>query len=311
MEKISPTKALFIKLGAEGSYEKECVEERNIVKLDYKEIDHNLCLAGRWQAVRKDIAKKYKTSKGVTTYHLNQIKYFYEVGQDVLWITFYNHKLWWCFADSKAILEQDGTKFRKVLGRWKCKNIKGQELHLGNLSGRLLKTQGFRGAICQVKERDYLLDKINREEPKETKEAKEAFNLLCGKLVPIIQNLNWKDFERLIDLIFRNAGWQRISELGKVQKTIDLELANPITGERAVAQVKSESNLKIFREYQEKFDGMAGYDKFFFLTHTPINDLKKYKEEKESEKTKIYFADEIAELAINAGLFDWILKIIG
>ena len=311
MEKILPTKALFIKLGAKGSYEKECIEERNIVKLDYKEIDHNLCLAGRWQAVRKDIVKKYKTSNGVTTYHLNQIKYFYEVGQDVLWITFYSHKLWWCFADKKVIYEKDGTKFRKILGKWRSKDLRGQELRLGNLSGRLLRTQGFRGTICQVKEKNYLLNKINGEESVEAKEVKEAFNILCNSIAPIIKRLNWKDFERLIDLIFRNAGWQKISELGQVQRTIDLELVNPITGERAVAQVKSESNLKEFNNYKKEFGGITGYDKFFYFVHTPAEDLKKYKKENGSEKIKIYLADEIARLAISAGLFDWILRIVG
>ena len=311
MEKISPTKALFIKLGAKGSYEKECIEERNIVKLDYKEIDHNLCLAGRWQAVRKVIMKKYKTKKVTTTFHLNQIKYFYEVGQDVLWITFYHHKLWWCFADKKVIYEKDGTKFRKVLGKWRNKGLGGQELRLGNLSGRLLRTQGFRGVICRVIEKNYLLNKINGEELAETKEVKEAFNLLCDRIVPVIKNLNWKNFERLIDLIFRNAGWQRISELGQTQRTIDLELVNPITGERAVAQVKSESNLKEFNRYKKEFGGITGYDKFFYLVHTPTEDLKKYKKENREEKIKIYFASEIAELAVNAGLFNWVLRIVG
>jgi len=123
--------------------------------------------------------------------------------------------------------------------------------------------------------------------------------------------LNWKDFERLIDLIFRNAGWQRISELGQVQRTIDLELVNPITGERAVAQVKSESNLKEFNNYKKEFGGITGYDKFFYFVHTPAEDLKKYKKENGSEKIKIYLADEIARLAISAGLFDWILRIVG
>lgn len=311
MEKISSTQALFIKLGVKGSYEKECIKERNIVKLSYNEIDHDLCLSGHWQAVKKNIAKKYKTPKGVTTYHLNQIKYFYEVGQDVLWITFYNHKLWWCFADKKIICEKDGTKFRKVLGKWRSKDIGSQELRIGNLSGRLLRTQSFRGAICRVKEINYLLNKINGEEQAEVKKVKEAFDLLCDRVAPIIKRLNWKDFERLIDLIFRNAGWQRISELGQVQRTIDLELANPITGERAVAQVKSESNLKEFHSYKKEFGGMTGYDKFFYLVHTPTEDLRQYKKENKLEKIKIYLADEIAKLAINAGLFDWILRIVG
>ncbi|RJQ33046.1 hypothetical protein C4572_00115 [Candidatus Parcubacteria bacterium] len=311
MNKISAAKVLFIKLGAKGSFEKECIGDRDIIKVGYREMDHNLCSVGNWQAARKDFAQKLKSSEGATTSYLNQIKYFYEAGPEVLWITFYNHKLWWCFADAKVFLEPDGTKYRKVLGSWSSRDLKGEDLRLGNLSGRLLKTQGFRGTICQVEEKDYLLSKINGEEPIEVKEAEETFDLLANKIAPIIKKLNPKDFERLIDLIFRNAGWQRISELGKEIKTIDLELANPITKDRAVAQIKSESNLKTFKEYKEKFDEMTGYDKFFYLVHTPTKDLVEYKTENEAEKIKIYFADDIAKLAINAGLFDWILRIVG
>ena len=42
MNKIKANKVLFIKLGQGGEYEKECIEEKNILKLGYIEVDHEL-----------------------------------------------------------------------------------------------------------------------------------------------------------------------------------------------------------------------------------------------------------------------------
>ncbi|MBU4257270.1 hypothetical protein KJ586_00745 [Patescibacteria group bacterium] len=62
MKKIDSKKVLrvnYIKLGQNGSYTKECLE-KGYIKLDYNEIDHNLCINGKWEKVREDIILKYK-----------------------------------------------------------------------------------------------------------------------------------------------------------------------------------------------------------------------------------------------------------
>jgi hypothetical protein len=41
----------------------------------------------------------------------------------------------------------------------------------------------------------------------------------------------------LVDLVFANSGWRRIGRVGKTQKTVDIELMLPTTGERAFVQV--------------------------------------------------------------------------
>lgn len=309
MKLLSPTKAFFIKLGEGGSFEKESIEGRNILKISYKEISHQLCVAGKWDEVRKEIAEKMKVGDGVITYHLTQLKYFYEEDTQVLWITFFNNKLWWCFADREVILEKDGTRYRSVKGRWSCKDLKGKSLFLEDLSGRLLRTQGFRGTICKVAEFDYLIDKINSHESKDVAETEYAFNNLREKLAVIIKKLQPKEFELLIDLIFRNAGWQRLGVVGKTVKTIDLAIVHPITGERAVVQIKTQSNVAEYKEYEKKFLDMTEYDKFFYIVHSPELSLKNYNNE--SENINVYFAEKVSEMAINAGLYYWILKTAG
>src|SRR5690606_19696941 len=148
--------------------------------------------------------------------------------------------------------------------------------------------------------------KINCEQMKEVVEVEQAMFELKSKLILLIQNLQWKDFETLVDLIFRQAGWQRVSDLGKTQKTLDLELLAPVTGERAIVQIKAQSNLKEFLDYEKKFVPMNNdYDKFFFVLHTDKNDSIRTYEENEVTAVKIYLVDKVAELTISAGLVEW------
>lgn len=128
----------------------------------------------------------------------------------------------------------DKTKTRPVIGQWSDKDINRNVLLAGNISGKLLKTQGFRGTICRVPEQKYAISKINCELIKEVIDVEHAMDILKSKLTLLIQNLQWKDFETLVDLIFRQAGWQRVGDKGKTQKTLDLELFAPVTGTSVV-----------------------------------------------------------------------------
>lgn len=305
MAKIKATKVLFIKLGEGGKYEKDCIENDQTLRLGYREVDHKLCTNQKWDKVHDYFTTEENSKTFVATSHTNQIKQFYEEDEKTLWITFYANKLWWCFSKPVITLLADKTKTRPVIGRWSDKDINASVLLAGNISGKLLKTQGFRGTICSVPEQNYALAKINAEQMKEVVEVEQAMFSLKSKLTFLIQNLQWKDFETLVDLIFRQAGWQRVGDKGKTQKTLDLELFAPVTGERAIVQIKAQSDLPQFLSYQEQFATMNDYDKFFYVVHTAKNNLQKYENETE---TKLYLVDKVAELTISAGLVEWVIK---
>jgi hypothetical protein len=309
MKKIKAKKVLFIKLGQGGQFEKECIEQHQNLRLGYREVDHNFCIKGQWESVHEYFTSKENSISNVATSHTNQIKQFYEEDEQTLWITFYANKLWWCFSKPEITFCSDQTKTRPVIGKWSDQDIKGNVLLAGNISGKLLKTQGFRGTICSVPEEKYALSKINCEQTKEVVDVEQAMFELKSKLILVIQNLQWKDFETLVDLIFRQAGWQRLSDLGKTQKTLDLELLAPVTGERAIVQIKAQSNLIEFLDYEEKFVPMNNdYDKFFFVLHTDKNDSIRTYEETKITTVKIYLVDKVAELTISAGLVEWVIK---
>ena len=305
MKRIQANKVLFIKLGQGGKFERECIESNQTLRLGYREVDHKLCITGQWDKVHDYFITEENSKTFVATSHSNQIKQFYEEDEKTLWITFYANKLWWCFSKPEITLLADKTKTRPVIGKWSDKDINGNTLLAGNISGKLLKTQGFRGTICSVPEEKYALAKINCEQMKEVVEVEQAMFNLKNKLTFLIQNLQWKDFETLVDLIFRQAGWQRVGDTGKTQKTLDLELFAPVTGERAIVQIKAQSDLQQFLSYQEQFATMNDYDKFFYVVHTAKNNLTTYENETE---TKLYLVDKVAELTISAGLVEWVIN---
>jgi hypothetical protein len=304
MEKIKASKVLFIKLGEGGKYEKECIEKDQVLRLSYRKVEHQLCIDKKWDNVRDYFLTDENSKTYVATSHANQIRQFYEEGENTLWITFYANKLWWCFSKPEITLLDDKTKIRPVISQWSDKDINGNVLLAGNISGKLLKTQGFRGTICRVPEQKYTLDKINCEQSKEVIEVEQAMNNLKDKLICLIPNLQWKDFETLVDLIFRQSGWQRVGEKGKTQKSLDLELLAPVTGERAIVQIKAQSDLPQFLDYQEQFAAMNDYDKFFYVVHTAKGGLANYQNESD---TKLYLIEKVAELTISAGLVEWVI----
>lgn len=304
----NPQNILFIKLGEKGSYEKYCIEN-NKMKLGYQEINHNNCLSGRWDDVYSQIEILYRTVKTASTSHKNQIKKFYEEPESTMWITFYNGKLWYCYAESEITYNHDGTKERNVIGSWRDCDSQGNTLFIQYLSGRLTKVQGFRGTICEVKEKEYLLHKINNTQSIELSNVERDLKSLRVSIQLLIKKLNPKDFEVFIDLLFRSAGWSRIGALGKEIKTIDIELLAPVTNEKAIVQVKSQSSYNVFREYRERLLEMMEYDKYFFVTHTPDKKLAQYIESKEEELIEIWDSAKLAEFSINAGLIEWLINV--
>jgi ribosomal protein S8 len=308
MEKVTAEKVFYIKLGQGGEFVEECFySDPNIVKLHYHEVPHALCINGDWLAVLEEL-KKGGHSPGTSTNHLRQIKSFYEEGENTIWVTFHDNKLWWCRAETEITVDEKNLKSRRVIGKWSDQDIDGNKLLFGNLSGELLTTKAYRGTICSV-DKKYVLRKINNQLSVEAEEIKALTSELQTKIAGLIQKLYWNDLELFVDLVFRQSGWRRVSYLGKQEKTIDLDLESTVTGERAVVQIKATSTKEEFRAYENKFEGLRkDYQKVFYVCPQPKNGLEK---EIPQTGTILYFSDKLAELAISAGLVDWLIKKCG
>lgn len=229
----------------------------------------------------------------------------------MLWVTYYKHALWWCFAKPFVEKLTDDTKTRRVAGKWRNTDICGRPLSMSSLSGKLLSMQGFRGTICQVKERDYLLAKINAEESPEVDAAKASLNQLCRDIETVIRRLTWQDFEILVDLIFRQAGWQRVSAVGATIKSLDLDLISPITAERYGVQVKSKADGKLFELYRkQRLADMQGFTRFYFAVHSPSSDLLDGAPS-DDDDVQLLLPSDIARLSVLYGLAGWVIEKAG
>lgn len=305
MEPISASAALFIKLGEGGRWAAECFREGTL-RFGYREIQHQVCANQDWAEVQRETLK-FAKDRGAATRHTKQIRQFYETPATTLWITFHSDRLWWCFSAVNVELRQDNEKERKVIGCWHDTDINGVHLVKGRLSGKLLTVQGFQGTICSVSDLDYLLHKINATVQPHVVAAQTAFENLVAALIPIVKKLHWKDFETLIDLIFRQSGWQRVGVAGGTEKDIDLDLISPVTQERIAVQVKSTANGDTYRAYRDKYADMRGFSRFYFATHSPAIDLVKEAAAADDSSFLFWGPEEITQLAVRNGLTGWLI----
>jgi hypothetical protein len=302
---ISASEVRFIKLGKGGVWEKECIEDPvPSMRFGFDNPHHADCLRGNW-SILEQYWRRHK-SAAETTKIVNQIKDFYTLGPDALWITFYKRKLYWCFADPTVVeLAPGGSRVRNVIHGWSCTNTAEETLFTDSLSGRLTKVQGFRGTICKVREQKYLLERLNGLAPKDVQSAASDLEALKLSTAPLIQRLHWKDFELLVDLILSRAGWQRLSALGKTEKSIDLECLLPVTGKRAFVQVKSSATLEELQFSVAEYRGMDQYEQMLFVVHTADPGLRDCAK---AEEITFFGLDEIASLVVDSGLTQWLIQ---
>lgn len=301
---ISANHARFIKLGAGGSWEEKCIDgKKPTIRLGFNNPNHQACLDGDWEVV-KDYYKQRQPKQA--TKIVNQIKDFYELGSDTIWITFYKRRLYWCFADPKITeLAPGDSRLRQVSGKWNCTDTKGAELLIDSLSGRLTKVIGFQGTICKVHKKDYLISRINGDLQPDIQHAAASLEEVRKSLKPLLQRLHWKDFELLVDLIFSRSGWQRLSPLGKTEKSIDLELILPVTGRRSFVQVKSQANLADLKQSVAHYRSMDQYEEMFFIVHTAGQSLQVYAK---SENINLIGLEELSVLVVDFGLCSWLIQ---
>lgn len=305
MRQISPNKIRFIKLGEGGVWEQSCILE-NTIRLGYRSPHHHDALSGNWDEVRRFWLQIRNGNEGAATRDVNQIRDFYELDENDVWITFYKKKLYWCHAAREVVELDDKSRIRKVIGSWSATDISGSPLRIENIDGRVTKVQGFRGTICSIELQDYLIRKINGLATNEVENAKSSLARLRTDVEELIKGLWWHDFEVLIDLVFSKAGWQRFSVLGKTEKDIDLDVYSPATQKRAFVQVKStttraelEAYISIFQEYEQ-------FDEMYYIYHTCHADLSDI--ESHYPNIHLWGLERISSLVVNAGLVEWLIN---
>jgi hypothetical protein len=297
---IDPNNGLYIKLGRAGNWEKESLEN-GILRFGYKDTPFEAATSGDWNTVRMFWLAARGGNAGTATRDVIQIRHFFQADADTIWTTFIGGLLWWCFAKPGVTRHRDGMgTYRVTVDGWHSTDINGTELSCEKLSGSLLKMQAFQGTICEIKEFNYLKRKLNGQLLPEVEEALGAEDQMLRKIVPMMRLLTWQDFELLVDLVFANSGWRRVGQLGKTQKTVDIELMLPTTGERAFVQIKSRAGKQELADYRDRLKDMNAYQRMFFVWHS--GDLSEAKD----NGSDLIGPDRLARMVFDAGLTSWL-----
>ncbi len=316
---IKASKAYYLKLGQGGAYEALCFADGTL-RLNYREIPEVLARSGTKPQVRDYILKSgISTSPTAAANHASNLEIFFHPEPDALWVTFANGLLYWCFAEPEVSylgLEHASTLgcfVRRSRGGWQSSDLQGRPLYIAELNGELTKVAAYQMTACKVKDKlvPYLVSKINGQQLAEVKRAKDTKDELIRLLAELIQMLSWKDFELLVDLIFSQSGWQRISSVGGTKKTVDLDLVLPTTGMRAFVQVKAETTQAQLDLYSERFSSYAPGElesshQYFFVYHTSRRALRS-----PSARLALWGPEKVAEMALSSGLVDWIIRKVG
>jgi restriction endonuclease len=302
---IAAERCLYIRLGKCGEWTAQCIVAGEL-RLDYPHVSHEFALDGRWTQVESQLAELSKDRES-SARHAKQIRAFYEASASTLWITFHADCMWWSFAAPGATQRADGTKVRSTVDGWHQYDVGNQPLAADRLSGGLLAVQAYRGTICAV-ESGYVLQVINCVDAPRFAAAGHAFAALIDSLQPIVERLHPRDLEVLVDLIFRNAGWQRVGVLAETETDIDLALESAVTGERIAVEVKAHADVEDYREYAARYRSMVGFDRFYFVTHSLI-DTDVARESAAAAGTGIQFwgSQCIAQRAAQSGLAQWLI----
>lgn len=306
-------KAFYIKLGKGGRWAGDAIATGRL-RLGWQGIPLADIHAGDWKRIRARLAEEHK-HKGTVTTDTRRLRDLATSGPDDLWITFHGSRLWWGRVADGPIEEDSVSKFRRMVDGWHDTNLKDEPLVAGRVPGVIAQLQGFRGTVCSVKRREALRRLIAGETSPAWTAVVAAREALVAELQDAITHLHWKDFETLVDLIFRDAGWRRRSVLGETMKFADLELEEPITGDAYQVQVKSSADLADFDEYAADFRSQQRRDfrRLYFVVHTPSPKLAAcatrdgQRTTQEDGLVELILPAQLSRMVVDAGLVNWVL----
>ncbi len=303
MSTIDFADAFYIKLGRRGAWELDSIKTGKL-RLGWANQSIEDINAHRWDVIEEQLRVELEGKPtNVVTRDLNALKIIAESASHDIWITFYQAKLWWTRLAAGTVEQDTLSKFRRTANPWSDRDVKGRLLVSNGLPGKISTLQGFRGTTCRVHYPDLLRRVLNGTRSLLATKISNHRDGLSQHLTNAIKELHWKDFETLVDLVFRAAGWVRVSVLGQHAKGYDLELREPIIGDRYIVQVKARAGMSELKATIANFSP-EDFRRVFFVVHTPAPDL--VKPNGIPNHVEIVSPQRLGELAMDAGLSKWI-----
>ena len=301
--RVQPTRTRYIKLGEAGGWENECIA-KGIIRIGFGSAQAKrfaLCRAARWDKLAASFVAEGKI-QGTATRFANELRLFFEDDGSILWITFVGERLYWGLvtkAPPAQSPDEDGV-WRTIRDGWRCTDVNDEALTKDVLSGALTKLAAYRGTSCDVDASDYVLRRIRGQKTPAVERALAASKEMRATALQLMKLLGPRDFELLVDLVFTTSGWRRVGGVGKTQKTLDLDLLLPSTGERAFVQVKSKTTSAELTDYVAKMED-GPHDRMFYVFHSG-------KAETDDGRVTVIGPKRLAELVVDAGLVSWLIR---
>jgi hypothetical protein len=311
MDELTPTKIRYIKLGAGGAW--EAALDRGRLEWGTGADAHVAAQGGDWDAVAAVYAERGLARSTVTSY-TNEARAFFDGDPTVLWITFARGRMWWTFAGAEVHSAgrdeaEKGAYHREALGGWRDRDRTGAVLDFDRLSTRLTQLAGYRRTMCTLspEQGQLCLRYIHAGADEVQNAVKQARAVLRQHLTTLVQRLAWRDFEQLIDLALSRLGWLRVSGLGGTTKDLDLLVEQPFTGERMSVQVKSRVTQQVVDDYARRLGERPTSGRNMLICHSPDGVLRPPLHASAPD-LKLLVGAKVTDLALNAGLVDWIVE---
>lgn len=295
--------AYYIKLGAGGAWAADSIDT-GCLRFGWPRQVIGDLRTGRWDEVENQIRSEI-SDRGAATRDLIALRSIVASSLVDIWITFASGRLWWGRVADDPVDEDQQSKFRRMQSGWSDRDLNGRQLLVSQLPGKLQQLQGFRATVCTVADVDLLKRVLGGTRSPISVKLQGHREAAARAAASAIEALHWRDYELLVDMVFRATGWRRDSVLGEQEDGYDLMLREPITHDLNVVQIKSQAGLAEVEAVAAKFP--AGFcRRLFFVVHSPSPDLARAKRGSLPAHVEVVPPARLAELAIDAGLSRWL-----
>lgn len=290
----------YVKLGTDGLWADDSIQQ-GIVRLGWPQVPLSDIHSENWTAIHEKLMPSNRT-KGAATTDTNRLRHLATSSPQDVWISFHKSRLFWGRMAASPIEEDDTSKFRRLSFGWSDKDTSGRLLLANQIPGAIAKLQGFRATVCSVRERDQLERLLYAENSAEFEALSARRQELEAAVVGAVRQLHWKDFETLVDLVFRQAGWRRRSVLGETMKFADIELEEPITRDGYQVQIKARADIGDYNAYADAFSA-RGFRRLYFVVHSPTEALRAAPS---TEEVELILPERLAAMIVEFGLLGWL-----
>src|SRR5205823_1762217 len=137
----------YIKLGKGGIWAENALE-KGVIPFGYRGVQHVLCKQGQWEDVQRYLRENGRSAAGASQ-GARELKEFYALPDDTLWITIADGHLWWTFAkgpvrEVACSSDEEPSRQRDTCSGWSKASLNGEPLTVRSLSSSLTRTAGYR-----------------------------------------------------------------------------------------------------------------------------------------------------------------------